>query len=159
MQVKAKTGQVCCKMADFEAVQIRSPLFWDTTLHYWVIDTWHFEGTKLFGNMEHQSYGEGSQYNGTTKTLNLVHRTVRYKNSKTLYNVQNNSYVYCNKHNFFYFYNFTVDSVVYLITHTNTCTYILLKKSKIYIKTFKTLLHVSIKRSSSGSIYCSLLKL
>jgi len=28
-----------------------------------------------------------------------------------------------------------------------------------YIKTFKTLLHVSILRSSSGSIYCSLLKL
>jgi len=29
------------------------------------------------------------------------------------------------------------------------------KKSKIYIKTFKTLLHVSNTRSSSGSIYCS----
>ena len=54
-------------------------------------------------------------------------------------------------------------SVDYLITHTNTCTciyiYILFQKSKIYIKTFKTLLHVSITRSSSGSIYCSLLKL
>jgi len=37
--------------------------------------------------------------------------------------------------------------------------YILFKKSKIYIKIFKTLLHVSITRSSSGSIYCSLLKL
>jgi len=39
------------------------------------------------------------------------------------------------------------------------CIYIKFKKSKIYIKTFKTLLHVSITRSSSGSIYCSLLKL
>ena len=29
----------------------------------------------------------------------------------------------------------------------------------MYIKTFKTLLHVSITRSSSGSIYCSLSKL
>jgi len=29
----------------------------------------------------------------------------------------------------------------------------------MYIKTLKTLLHVSITRSSSGSIYCSLLKL
>ena len=52
---------------------------------------------------------------------------------------------------------------VYLITHTNTCMYlyicVLFKKSKIYMKTFKTLLHVSITRSSSGSIYCSLLKL
>ena len=36
--------------------------------------------------------------------------------------------------------------------------YILFKKYKIYIKTFKTLLHVSIIRSSSGSTYCSLLK-
>ena len=31
--------------------------------------------------------------------------------------------------------------------------------SKIYIKTFKTILHVSITRSSSGNIYCSSLKL
>ena len=56
-----------------------------------------------------------------------------------------------------------------LITHTNTCThththiyiyiYTLLKKFKIYIKTLKTLLHVSITISSSGSIHCSLLKL
>ena len=37
--------------------------------------------------------------------------------------------------------------------------YTLFKKSKIYIKTLKTLLHVSILRSSSGSTYCSLLKL
>jgi len=36
---------------------------------------------------------------------------------------------------------------------------IILKKLKIYIKTLKTLLHVSIIRSSSGSTYCSLLKL
>ena len=45
----------------------------------------------------------------------------------------------------------------YVITHTNTCTYkyILFKKSKIYIKTFKTLLHFSITRPSSGSIYCA----
>jgi hypothetical protein len=44
-------------------------------------------------------------------------------------------------------------------THRYMHIYILFKKSKIYIKTFKTLLHVSITRSSSGSIYCSLLKL
>ena len=31
--------------------------------------------------------------------------------------------------------------------------------SKIYIKKFKTILHISITRSSSGSIYCSLVKL
>ena len=36
---------------------------------------------------------------------------------------------------------------------------ILFKRFKIYIKTLKTLLHVSILRSSSGSILCSLLKL
>jgi len=51
----------------------------------------------------------------------------------------------------------TQDNVTeYLITHTNTCIYIyiyiLFKKSKIYIKTFKTLLHVSITRSSSGML-------
>jgi len=44
-------------------------------------------------------------------------------------------------------------------THTQTHIYILFMKSKIYIKIFKTLLHVSITRSASGSIYCSLLKL
>jgi hypothetical protein len=32
-------------------------------------------------------------------------------------------------------------------------------KFKIHIKTFKMLLHVSILRSSSGTIHCSLLKL
>ena len=37
--------------------------------------------------------------------------------------------------------------------------YILFKKSKSYIKIFKTLLHVLIARSYSGSILCSLLKL
>ena len=51
--------------------------------------------------------------------------------------------------------------IYYFITHTNTCThthiqyiyiYIYIKKSKIYIKTVKTLLHISIIRSSSGSI-------
>jgi len=40
--------------------------------------------------------------------------------------------------------------------HTNKSTYIIFK---IYIKTLKTLLHVSIIRSSSWSILCSLLKL
>ena len=40
-----------------------------------------------------------------------------------------------------------------------TAQYILFKKFKIYIKTLKTLLHVSILRSSSGSTYCSLLML
>jgi len=39
-----------------------------------------------------------------------------------------------------YFYRCAVHSVVYLITHTNICTYIyiylLFKKSKIYITTF-----------------------
>ena len=56
--------------------------------------------------------------------------------------------------------------VDYLITHTDTCIYIYkyiyiyyLRSLKFYIKTFKTLLHVSITRSSSDSIYCSLLKL
>jgi len=44
-------------------------------------------------------------------------------------------------------------------THTHIYIYILFKKSKIYIRKFKTLLHVSITRSSSGSLYCSLLKL
>jgi hypothetical protein len=58
------------------------------------------------------------------------------------------------------FYHFTVHSVDYLITHTNTCIiYKVFVKSKIYIKIFKTLLHVSITRSSPGSIYFSLLKL
>jgi len=44
-------------------------------------------------------------------------------------------------------------------THQNMHMYILFKKSKIYVRTFKTLLHVSIPRSFSGNIYCSLLKL
>jgi len=44
-------------------------------------------------------------------------------------------------------------------THQHMHVYILFKKSKIFIKTFKMLLHVSITRSSSASIYCSLLKL
>jgi len=59
----------------------------------------------------------------------------------------------------FFFIFIISHSVDYLITHTNTCTYILFKKSKIYIKIFKTVQHVSITRSSSGSIYCFLLKL
>ena len=37
-------------------------------------------------------------------------------------NNNNNLEDYCT--NFFYFYRCTVHSVVYLITHTNTCTYI-----------------------------------
>ena len=37
--------------------------------------------------------------------------------------------------------------------------YILFKKFKIYIKTLKTLLNISILRSSSGSTYCPLLNL
>ena len=50
-------------------------------------------------------------------------------------------------------------SLFNLHTPTNALIYIILKKFKIYIKTLKTLLHVSIIRSSSGSTYCSLLKL
>jgi hypothetical protein len=47
------------------------------------------------------------------------------------------------------------------VLHTNECTnYILYISLKFfYIKTLKMLLHVSIPRSSSGSTYCSLLKL
>jgi len=37
--------------------------------------------------------------------------------------------------------------------------FILFTKFTIYIKTLKTLLHISILRSSSGILYCSLLKL
>jgi hypothetical protein len=52
---------------------------------------------------------------------------------------------------------------ILLIIHTNKCTFYNIMKSKIHIKfhikTFETLLHVSILRSSSRSIYCSLLKL
>jgi hypothetical protein len=50
-----------------------------------------------------------------------------------------------------------------LIIHTNKCTFYNIMKYKIHIKihikTFKTLLHISILRSSSGSIHYSLLKL
>jgi len=68
-----------------------------------------------------------------------------------------------------YFCHFTVDFVDYLIihinththtththTHTHICVCVFFKESTIYIK---TLLHISITRSSSGSIYFSLLKL
>ena len=51
---------------------------------------------------------------------------------------------------------------IYTNTHTQTQTHThiyIIQKSKIYIKTLKTLLHVSNTRSSSGNIYCSLLKL
>jgi len=58
-------------------------------------------------------------------------------------------------HAFCSLFNYTHQHMhIYIYTH-----YILFKKSKIYIKTFKTLLHVSITRSSSESISCSLLKL
>ena len=54
-------------------------------------------------------------------------------------------------------YRCTMHSEVYLIyTHQLMRLYIILKKFKIYIK---TLLHISIIRSSSGSTYCSLLNL
>jgi len=43
-------------------------------------------------------------------------------------------------------------------THTHTHIYILFKRSKICIIAFKTILHVSITRSSSWSIHCSLQK-
>ena len=49
------------------------------------------------------------------------------------------------------------DYLIYTPQLMHLC--IILKKLKIYIKTLKTLLHVSIIRSSSGSTYCSLLKL
>ena len=48
---------------------------------------------------------------------------------------------------------------VFNYTHQHVHIYVLFKKSKIYIKTLKTLQHVSIIWSSSGSILCSLLKL
>jgi len=57
-------------------------------------------------------------------------------------------------------YRCTVHSEVYLIYTQNLMhLYILLTEFKIYIETLKTLLHISILRSSSGSTYCSLLKL
>jgi len=71
-------------------------------------------------------------------------------------------------HDYYYYcYYYYIINYYYLITHTNICIYtyiyiyiyILFKKPKIYITTLKTLVHVSITRSSSGSIYCSLLKL
>ena len=42
---------------------------------------------------------------------------------------------------------------VFHYTHQHMHIYVLFKKSKIYIKTFKIFLHVSITRSSSGTIY------
>jgi len=60
----------------------------------------------------------------------------------------------------FYLFKYTLQHMhTNTHTHTHIYIYILFKKSKIYIKTFKTLLHVSITRSSSGTIYGSLLKL
>jgi hypothetical protein len=63
-----QTDPFYCEMAALESVQIRSPLFWDTTLHYFVIDNRHFERTMLFRNMGHKSSGDGAQYNRTTVT-------------------------------------------------------------------------------------------
>jgi hypothetical protein len=54
--------------------------------------------------------------------------------------------------------SFTVHSVVCLI-NTPTNAHIFIYLTRIHIKTLKTLLHVSIIRSSSGRIHCSLLKL
>jgi hypothetical protein len=33
LQVTTETDPIYCEMAPLESVQIRSPLFWDTTLH------------------------------------------------------------------------------------------------------------------------------
>ena len=60
---------------------------------------------------------------------------------------------------FVQWYTCLVKSINYLLTHTHQQMHILFKKSKIYIRTFITLLHVSITRSSSGRVHCSLLKL
>ena len=49
---------------------------------------------------------------------------------------------------------------IHWVLHTNGCTnYVLYISLKHYIKTLKMLLHISILRSSSGSIHSSLLKL
>ena len=48
---------------------------------------------------------------------------------------------------------------LHCVLHTNECTSYILYLSTVYIKTLKIPLHVSILRSSSGSTYCSLLKL
>ena len=98
------------------------------------------------------------RYIGLPRKLKLTYVTGNQKGGKTGFESPPNFLPQ-------YFYLFAVHSVVYTITHTNTCIhiyiyiYILFEKSKIYIKTFRTLLHVSITRSSSGSIHCSLLKL
>jgi len=70
------------------------------------------------------------------------------------------------KHNTQYFYPFhrTLHEYslnAYLIyTHQLMHLYtIIFKKFRTYIKTIKTLLHISIIQSSSGSTYCSMLKL
>jgi len=74
------------------------------------------------------------------------------------------------KHSLHFLYLCTVHSEAYLIyTHKLMHLYIyisiyiyiniLFKKFKVYIKTLKTLLRVSILRSSSGSTHCFLLNL
>ena len=51
------------------------------------------------------------------------------------------------------------DPRLFNYTHQQIHIYVLFNKSKIYIKTLKKHLHVSITRSSLDSIHCSLLKL
>ena len=86
-----------------------------------------------------------------------------FNSKSTLYNFLSFHRAFCRLFNYTHqhIHIYIYIHIYYLITHTNTCTYtyILFKTYKIYIKIFKTLLHVSITRSSSGSIYCSLLKL
>ena len=53
----------------------------------------------------------------------------------------------------------TVQPVAQSLCRLSYRAYILFNNSRIHIKTLKTLVHVSITRSSSGSILCSLLKL
>ena len=66
------------------------------------------------------------------------------------------------KYSLHYLYRYIVHSeicLIYAYQLIHLYIYILFKKFIIYIKTLKTLLHVSILRSSSESTYCSLLKL
>jgi len=66
--------------------------------------------------------------------------------------------VFQNLQGYEYLYRCTVHSVVYLI-NTPTNAHIFIWWSKIHVKTLKTLLHVSIIRSSSRNTRCSLLQL
>ena len=89
-----------------------------------------------------------------------VHRTATYSvwRYQMLYNTLLN-YIHQHMHTHTHTHAHTrahTHTHAHTQTHTNTNThthiYILFKKSKIDIKTFKTLLHVSITRSFSGSI-------